>query len=310
MPGLGTRDKPGSLKTRNLTILTLAIYSGSRARSTRMTLKLPRNWFLALLPALFVASGALTATSLKAGGVSEFEVELPTELRQLAGRGQVSPVMHALVRIAVPANFDTSRDWPVMVISATSDPGYHSSRRLLSAYADAAVAAGWILVAADPEESVPVEQDDFALRYALNTAALAALALQWPAAGKAPLAFGGFSGGSKYSGWLAAAFAGQGRTLIGIYLAGINQDTVVSAAQQFKVLDETFRRVPVFLQSGEKDEIATPADHRGVHDELKRAGFRRIRIEYFPGRHVVDAGVFRTALDWFRELAAQAGRSQ
>jgi predicted esterase len=268
------------------------------------------NWVPALLPALFVASGALAATGLKAGGLSEFQVELPTELRLLAGRGHLSPVMHALVTIAVPANFDTGHDWPVMVISATSDPKYNSSRRLLGAYADAAITDGWILVAADPAESVPVEQDDDALRYALNTAALAALALQWPEAGKAPLAFGGFSGGSKYSGWLAAAFASQGRTIIGIYLAGINQDTVVSAAQQFKVLDETFRGIPIFLQSGEKDEIATPADHRRVHDELKREGFRRIRVEYFRGPHVVDAGPLRTALDWFRELAVEAGRTQ
>jgi predicted esterase len=84
----------------------------------------------------------------------------------------------------------------------------------------------------------------------------------------------------------------------------------VSAARQFKVLDETFRGIPIFLQSGEKDEIATPADHRSVHDELKREGFRRIRVEYFRGPHVVDAGPLRTALDWFRELAVEAGRSQ
>jgi predicted esterase len=268
------------------------------------------TWSPALLLVVFVASGALAATGLKAGGLSEFQVELPTELRQLAGRGNLSPVMHALVTIAVPANFDTARDWPVMVISATSDPQYNSSRRLLGVYADAALTDGWILVAADPAESVSIEQDDVVLRYALNTAALAVLALQWPQAEKARLAFGGFSGGAKFSGWLAAAFASQGRTIIGIYLAGINQDTVVPAAKQFKVLDETFRRIPIFLQSGEKDEIATPADHRSVHDELKRAGFRVIRIEYFRGSHVVDAGPLRTALDWFRELTAQAGRSQ
>jgi len=52
------------------------------------------------------------------------------------------------------------------------------------------------------------------------------------------------------------------------------------------------------------------ADHRRVHDELKRAGFRRIRVEYFRGAHVVDAGPLRTALGWFRELAVEAGRSQ
>ncbi len=230
----------------------------------RGALGVKMNRFLALLPALFVASATLAATGLTNGGLSQFQVELPSELRQLAGRGQLSPVMHALVTIAVPENFDTAHVWPVMVISATSDSQYHSSRRLLGAYADTALTAGWILVAADPAESVPIEQDEVALRYALNTAALAVLALQWPEAGRAPLAFGGFSGGAKYSGWLAAAFASQGRTVIGVYLAGINQDTLVSAAQQFKVLDETFRRIPVFLQSGEKDEIATPGDHRGV----------------------------------------------
>ena len=83
----------------------------------------------------------------------------------------------------------------------------------------------------------------------------------------------------------------------------------MSSARQFKVLDETFRGIPIFLQSGEKDEIATPADHRRVHDELKREGFRRIRIEYFRGPHVVDAGPLRTALGWFRELAVESGRS-
>jgi len=263
--------------------------------------------FLALLPALFVASGALAATGLKAGGLNEFQIELPLELRQVAGRGQVSPITHALVTVAVPASFDTTCDCPVMVISATSDPRYHSSRDLLRAYADSALAAGWILVAADPAQDVSAERDEVGLRYALNIAALAALELQWPGAGKAPLAFGGFSGGAKYSGWLAAAFASQGRTVIGIYLAGINEDTIIAAARHFNILNETFKRIPIFLQSGEKDEIATPGDHQAVQKELKRAGFRNIRIEYFPGPHAVDPGPMRTALVWFRELAFQPG---
>jgi hypothetical protein len=67
---------------------------------------------------------------------------------------------------------------------------------------------------------------------------------------------------------------------------------------------------PFSCNQGEKDEIATPADHRGVHDELKREGFRRIRVENFRGPHVVEDGPLRTALDWFRELAVEAGRSQ
>ena len=203
-----------------------------------------------MLAVLLAASAAFAAPGLKPGAVNEFSVELPMELRKLAGRGQVSPVTHALVAIAVPANIDMAHEWPVLVVSATSDPQFHSSRKLMSAYAETALAAGWIVVAADPAEEVAAEQDDVPLRLALVKAALAALALQWPGSDKAPLAFGGFSGGAKYSGWLAAAFASEGRNVIGIYLAGINQDTLVAAAEQFHVLDAKFKNVPVFLQSG------------------------------------------------------------
>jgi predicted esterase len=262
------------------------------------------NRVLALLPALFAASTAIAAAGLNAGGLSEFKVELTSELRELAGRGKPSPVTHALVTFAVPANFDAARDWPVMVISATSEPG-NPNRGLLREYAAAALASGWILVAADPAEKIPPEQDEVLVRFVLNFAALAALASQWPGAGKAPLAFGGFSGGAKYSGWLAAAFRDQGRTVMGIYVAGINLNTVLSAARDFNVLNEAYKRIPVFLQSGEEDEIATPADHRRIQAELEGAGFKHVRIEYFRGPHVENAALLRTALDWFRELAAR-----
>jgi predicted esterase len=259
---------------------------------------------LVVLLSSLVASAALAATGLKAGSLSEFNVELPRELREMGGRGQLSPVKHALIAVAVPASFDPARDWPVLVISATGDPQYHSSRRLFGAYANTAVAAGWIVVAADPAEDVSGEQDNLSLRYALNIAALAALELQWQRAGKAPLAFGGFSGGAKNSGWLAAAFAQQGRSVVGIYAAGINENTIVPAAKHFKVLTDAYKRIPIFLQSGEKDEIATPADHRRVADELRSAGFRNVRVESFPGPHAVEPELLRSALDWFRELSA------
>jgi predicted esterase len=258
---------------------------------------------LVLVTALLVASVS-TGVGLKAGALNEFNVELPQELRQIAGHGGPSPVAHALVTVAVPANFDAARSYPVMVISATSDPQYHSSRRLLRAYAETAVAGGWILIAADPAEEISVERDDVILRYALNATAIVALESQWPEARKAALAFGGFSGGAKVSGWLAAAFASEGRSIVGIYLAGINADTVIPAATHFSVLNESFRRTPVFLQSGENDQVATPADHRSIHDQLERAGFSEVRIEYGAGSHEVDPRSLRTALDWFGKVAA------
>ena len=259
-----------------------------------------------LLAALLAVPVALAAPGLTPGALNEFTVELPVELRKMAGRGRLSPVKHALVGIAIPADIDAAHEWPVLVVSATSDPQFRSSRRLLGEYAATALAAGWIIVAADPGEDVTVEQDDVPLRLALAKAALAALALQRPAAAKAPLAFGGFSGGAKYSGWLAAAFASEGRTIIGIYLAGINQETLVAAAEKFNVLDAKFKDVPVFLQSGQRDEVATPDEHRTVLADLKRGGFRRVRMEYFPGAHEVNPSLLQAALEWFRAMAAIA----
>jgi predicted esterase len=263
-----------------------------------------------MLAALLAASATFAAPVLTPGALNEFTVELPPELRTMAGRGQVSPVKHAVVSIAIPANIDMAHEWPVLVINATSDPQYRSSRRLLGDYAPTALAAGWIIVAADPGEDVTVEQDDVPLRLALAKAALATLASLRPGAAKAPLAFGGFSAGAKYSAWLAAAFASEGRTIIGIYLAGINQETLVAAAEKFDVLDPKFKNVPVFLQSGLKDEVATQAEHRAVFADLKRAGFRRVQIAYFPGAHEVDAAPLRDALDWFRAMSTVAATTK
>ena len=171
---------------------------------------------------------------------------------------------------------------------------------MLGDYAATALAAGWIIVAADPGEDVTLEQDDVPLRLALVKAALATLALQWPGADKCAAGLRRLFGRRQVFGLARRRLCGRGaQTIIGIYLAGINQDTLVAAAEQFKVLDAKFKNVPVFLQSGEKDEVATPADHRAIFADLRRAGFRRVQVEYFPGAHEVEPAPLRTALDCF-----------
>ena len=103
---------------------------------------------------------------------------------------------------------------------------------------------------------------------------------------------------------MAAAFASQGRNVAEIDPAGINTDAVMSAARHFNVLDANFKRMPIFLQYGDSDDIATPTEHWNVYDELKRAGFQNLRIESVRAAHEVDPTPLRKALDWFRELAA------
>ncbi len=236
--------------------------------------------------------------------IDDIDVEVPAALRASSGAATSSPT-HALVRIVTPAHVDASGTPPVLLVSATADAGGNSSRRLLDRYADVAATHGWIAVAADAAEPPADGEDTVSARLVLDATALAALATRRPETARSPLAFAGFSGGAKFAGWLAAAFARQGRTVVGVYQAGINEDTLLTASAQFGALDDRFRHVPVFLQSGHRDEIATPMDHRAIAAKLKKAGFDRVRIVSFDGAHQVDAAPLADALDWFRSVAAE-----
>lgn len=236
----------------------------------------------------------------------QWRVEVPDELRRLAGQaGRPSPVHQALVTVAFPPGFEAGREWPVLLVNATSDPGYQSSRALLAAYRLAASAAGWVVLAADPEPAVAQGDDALALRFALGTLALAAIRPLWRDAAQAPLALAGFSGGAKYAGWLSALFTRQGRRVAGVYLAGVNEDPLLPAAEQFGLLDEGFRGLPVFLQSGTRDTVATPAQHRRLQTGLARAGFTRLKLVMVDRGHEVDASPLPEALAWFAEAWSQ-----
>jgi predicted esterase len=229
-------------------------------------------------------------------GINEFKVELPAELRTAAGRGKLSPVTHADVTVALPAGFRPEEPMPILVVSATSGS---PSRELLRAYAKSASDTGWVLVAADAEPEVARADDQVALRIVLTAAAIAGLRVQWPASAQSPLAFGGFSGGAKHSGWLAASFARRGRNVIGVYLSGDNEETLSQGAAGFEIKDEKFRRMRVFVQAGTTDEIAGPDDVRNVMASLERAGFSRTRIAWTSGGHQVEPESLREALRWF-----------
>jgi hypothetical protein len=45
-------------------------------------------------------------------------------------------------------------------------------------------------------------------------------------------------------------------------------------------------------------------------DELRRAGFRILRIEYLTGPPVAHALLLRTELDWFRDFAKQPAKAR
>ncbi|HEX6703726.1 MAG TPA: hypothetical protein VF169_03115 [Albitalea sp.] len=238
---------------------------------------------------------AAAPAALKADELAELRVELPVDVQKLVGGVRV-----AKVAVATPTAFDPAQPWRVLIVNATSDLGHQSSRQLMTAYRPAAAGAGWVALAADPDREVAQRDDSLSLRYALAAAALDAVHPLWREAGRATLAFAGFSGGAKYSGWLAALFASQRAARVaGIFLSGVNEEPVATAARQFKVLDDDFRSMPVFLQAGRSDAVATPERHREIMAELRRLGFRSLRLEVVEGGHRVDATWLQTALEWF-----------
>jgi len=254
-----------------------------------------------LMTAASAGRHAAALPALKADELVQFRVELPVDLHELAGRVRV-----AKVAVATPAAFDRAQPWRVLIVNATSDPGFQSSRDLMMAYRSAAVGAGWVALAAVPDTEVPQEEDLLPLRYALASVAMDAVNPQWRDAGRAGLAFAGFSGGAKYAGWLAALFATQRAHVAGIFLSGVNEEPVATSARQLKVLDDEYRSVPVFLQAGRSDSVATPSHHREIRAELLRRGFRSVRLEFAEVGHRVDATWLPTALDWF--AASEASR--
>jgi hypothetical protein len=261
-----------------------------------------------VLGLLAAATGGSASDALRIapGEVVEFTAPLSAGLRHLASPTD-RPVAftEAKCAVAVPGNFSPDREWPVLLVSATADPGYNSSRALLRQFAAPALHAGWIVVAADPPVPVDLSADTDQLRYALLAAALTRLEAGWPGLAAWPRAFGGFSGGAKRSGTLAAFSLLLGHPPIGVFQAGCNQATLRFALALPQLPRAPFLATPVFLSSGRRDPIAPPAQMDEVEADLKGAGFHPVKLERFNGGHEVHEPHVEEALRWFSEENAK-----
>lgn len=236
---------------------------------------------------------------LKGGETVRAPVPLSVQEKSYVSEGGNAVPPNAVAVIAVPANFDPQKSWPVLICLSTSDFRRKNRDDLEDFYRWAGLAEGWVLLAGDGEGNPP--HDTAGWRAGMTLAALDALHRSFPGSGRWPIAVAGYSGGAKRAGTIAPLLAVAGNHVIGIFLTGVNEDRLSEGYRKFQP-GSAFLRTPIYMSSGQLDEIARVAQQQQVKRTIEQTGFTRIRLIPMPHGHAVSRSAIREALRWFREL--------
>ena len=248
-----------------------------------------------------VASDAATLAGkeVRGGGTLDLQFPISNYFQENAAQGGNPRPATGRALLMFPKGFDPARSWPILIVTSTSDNS-RTSPMDAPWYQNAAMKEGWIVLATDA--TIRPHADSVSWRLAILTAGLQMIRDNWPQSSRWPVAFAGFSGGAKSSGFLGATLArNRGFRICGFFLAGMNTDRLSAAYHDYQPSAD-FLSVPVWLSSGTADQIARPGAVEGVYSSLKRSGFQHVRLEHFPGGHTVDSAEVQRALHWFREI--------
>jgi pimeloyl-ACP methyl ester carboxylesterase len=252
------------------------------------------------LAAISSGRGAtLAGQQVKGGGKIEIRFPVSKYFQDIAAEAGNPRVETGRAVLTFPPSFDPSRTWPILIVTSTSD---FNRTSVMDAewYRAPATAEGWIVLGSDATISPRIDSTQW--RLAMLAAALEAVRKEWPQSSRWPVAFAGFSGGSKRSGTLGAMLAKTGSIRVcGFFLSGINEDRLSEGYKTYQP-GRGFLEVPVWLSSGDRDTVALPQSHILVKASLERTGFKRVRLEQFSGGHQLKMSEVRRALQWFRQL--------
>jgi len=263
-----------------------------------------RHIFLSLLvfqslPLLISEGASLAGQPVKGGATLEIRFPVAKTFQDLAAEGGNPRVETGRAVLTFPSGFDPARRWPILAVTSTSDFN-RTSPMDAEWYRRPALNEGWVLLASDATVSPRIDSTQW--RLAMLAAALETIHKEWPQSARWPVAFAGFSGGAKRSGLIAPMLARSGSVkACGLFLSGINEDRLSEAYKTYHP-GGNFLSVPIWLSSGQSDNVATPQDHDRVKASLERTGFRNVRLERFSGGHQVKMGDVERALHWFREI--------
>lgn len=255
--------------------------------------------WLAFSASAFPAGLSFAGLPLTPGATVRVSVPLSELEKSYVAEGGNAVPSYTVATLAVPRGFDPKKTWPVLIVFSSSDNQYPSARDLMVFYRVPALAAGWVLLAGDGPTPAP-RLDSSGWRAGHTLAALDALHRSFPGSTKWPIACAGQSGGSKRASYLAPLLAAGGYRVVGIFLAGMNEERMTQAYRGFKPGPD-FLRTPIFLSSGVHDMIATLEQQNAVENSMRRTGFANIRHTTHPGGHEVRPAQVQEALRWFRK---------
>jgi hypothetical protein len=254
---------------------------------------------LSLLIANVSYATSLAGQQVQGGGKIEIRFPVSKYFQDIAAQAGNPRVETGRAVLAFPSGFDPSRTWPILIVTSTSDFN-RTSAMDAEWYRSPATAEGWVVLGSDA--TVRPRIDSTQWRLGMLAAAIEALRKEWPQTARWPVAFAGFSGGSKRSGTLGAMLSKSGSVRVcGFFLSGINEDRLSEGYRTYQP-GRGFLEVPVWLSSGASDSVATPQAHALVKASLERTGFKRVRLEQFGGGHQLKMSEVRRALQWFRQL--------
>lgn len=200
------------------------------------------------------------------------------------------------IAIAVPADFDPKKPQRVFICSAPSNND--TERRAgdfaaIGMYAKTCIDNGWVCLASDCDLGNEADGDKDLV------CSLQVLRKEWPGINGWDFAVGGFSGGAKACFLPCATLIREKYKVIGVFMAGCNQDFSELFRRQLKAPLAGYKNIRAYLSAGTKDTIAPPSSSTDVKKSLKSNGIHDSRLVIHDGGHCMWQPHFDEALKWF-----------
>lgn len=251
------------------------------------------------------AKMTLLGKKLVVGSVNHLEADLSREAAAALSSNALPP-KKMKIQISLPEGFDPDAEqmvyWPVGGINNEAERRQGNFRRF-EHMSDEALAAGYVVIAADTEHGNPrettvgVQVGD----HAFHTDVIERIAAEWPHFKTWRHACGGNSSGAKGSFFRIAQLLANDITVVGGFFGGCNECFASHSLEETGLKSRSLKPVKVWISTGKGDRLVPKEANARVVSQTDEAGYSKIRNEFFDGGHGLRNEEFAKALAWFKE---------